>query len=118
MRLADAVRGALAAALITCAAASVAAPPPGYGKVETFQPGRKYNCVPTADRKGWDCQESADKPGNSPPPPAAETQPEVAPVPATPPEVAPAVAQSPNPPPAPAAPHDPPPPVAAPPPAP
>jgi len=31
---------------------------PAYGKVETFQPGKKYNCVPTADHKAWDCSES------------------------------------------------------------
>lgn len=29
-----------------------------YGKVETFEPGKKYNCVPTPDHKGWDCSES------------------------------------------------------------
>ena len=34
------------------------ADPPSYGKVETFQPGKKYNCVPTADHKAWDCNES------------------------------------------------------------
>ena len=31
---------------------------PAYGKAQTFEPGKKYNCVPTADRKGWDCSES------------------------------------------------------------
>ncbi len=31
---------------------------PAYGKVETFQPGKKYNCVPTPDHKAWDCSES------------------------------------------------------------
>ena len=39
-------------------AGSVHADAPAYGKVETFQPGKKYNCVPTADRKAWDCSES------------------------------------------------------------
>jgi len=31
---------------------------PAYGKVETFQPGKKYDCVPTPDHKAWDCSES------------------------------------------------------------
>lgn len=55
-----------------------------YGKVETFQPGKKYNCVPTADRKGWDCQESgvAPKPSPTPTPPPPATTP--TPAPATP----------------------------------
>ncbi|MBS0570381.1 MAG: hypothetical protein JSS28_07225 [Proteobacteria bacterium] len=41
---------------LVCAAASAHAEPSDYGKVDTFQPGKKYNCVPTADRKGWDCK--------------------------------------------------------------
>lgn len=28
-----------------------------YDKADTFEPGKKYNCVPTTDRKGWDCSE-------------------------------------------------------------
>ena len=47
--------GVLAAVLL---AGFAHADAPGYGKVETFQPGKKYNCVPTADHKGWDCSES------------------------------------------------------------
>lgn len=35
----------------------VPAEEPAYGKVETFQPGKKYNCVPASDGKGWDCRE-------------------------------------------------------------
>ena len=49
-------RGALAAALIF--AGLVHADAPRYGKVETFQPGKKYHCVPTPDHKAWDCSES------------------------------------------------------------
>ncbi|MBU6200277.1 MAG: hypothetical protein KGP08_11555 [Xanthomonadaceae bacterium] len=44
-------------ALALLSAAAVAqADPSDYGKVDTFQPGKKYNCVPSADRKGWDCK--------------------------------------------------------------
>jgi len=49
-------RGALAAALIFAGLAHADAP--RYGKVETFQPGKKYHCVPTPDHKAWDCNES------------------------------------------------------------
>ena len=49
-------RGALAAALIFAGLAHADAP--RYGKVETFQPGKKYHCVPTPDHKAWDCSES------------------------------------------------------------
>src|SRR4051812_7659352 len=49
------------------------ADPPSYGKVETFQPGKKYNCVPTSDHKAWDCNESgkASEPRAEIPPAAA-----------------------------------------------
>ncbi len=47
----------VAALTIGALTPSVHAEPPGYGKVETFQPGKKYNCVPAADGKGWDCKE-------------------------------------------------------------
>lgn len=55
---------------LALAANSVVAAPPAYGKVDTFQPGKKYNCVPTADRKGWDCAESgkAEIPATAPEP--------------------------------------------------
>jgi hypothetical protein len=41
-----------------------------YGKVDTFEPGKKYSCLPTADRKGWDCTQNgkAVEPPPSPPP--------------------------------------------------
>lgn len=39
--------------LLACADVCTAAP--DYGKLDTFEPGKKYNCVPTPDRKGWDC---------------------------------------------------------------
>ena len=48
-------RGVLAALLLAGVAHADA---PNYGRVETFQPGKKYNCVPTADHKAWDCSES------------------------------------------------------------
>lgn len=38
----------------------------GYGQVETFQPGKKYNCVPAADGKGWDCKEIGKAEARSP----------------------------------------------------
>ncbi len=43
------------------------ADPPTYGSVETFQPGKKYSCLPTPDHKGWDCKEigEAAEPNNS-----------------------------------------------------
>jgi len=67
---------------------------PSYGKVETFQPGKKYNCVPTPDHKGWDCSVS----GKATEPPrektAAPTTPSAAPMPS---------AATPAPPPTPAA---------------
>ena len=53
MRWAD--YGPIAALLLAGLARADA---PTYGKVETFQPGKKYNCVPTPDRKAWDCSES------------------------------------------------------------
>ena len=49
-------RGLVGAALLITGFAH--ADTPGYGKVETFQPGKKYNCVPTPDHKAWDCNES------------------------------------------------------------
>ena len=55
MRLADAARRQFAAAAFLAFGATAAEP--RYGKVETFEPGKKYTCAPTADRKGWDCKE-------------------------------------------------------------
>lgn len=65
---------ALFAALSCCA--SVAAQNTPYNPAETFQPGKKYNCVPTADRKSWNCNEigkaesSSREPEDQPAPPA------------------------------------------------
>jgi septal ring-binding cell division protein DamX len=56
---------------------------PTYGKAQTFEPGQKYNCVPTADHKGWDCSESG-KAAQPHPAPAAAPAP-AAPRPETPP---------------------------------
>ncbi len=63
MRSADAARRALAAAILIVG--SVQAAETQYGKVETFQPGKKYTCLPTADHKGWDCREAAPKDGTA-----------------------------------------------------
>ena len=71
-------------------AASAHADPSDYGKVDTFQPGKKYNCVPTADRKGWDCSVTgtadvqpsappAAPPAQTPAAPVHETAPAAAP---------------------------------------
>lgn len=65
------LRESLALALL-CACAIAQADPSDYGKVDTFQPGKKYNCVPTADRKGWDCRMS----GAAQIPPAVAAEPE------------------------------------------
>ncbi|MGH8041194.1 MAG: hypothetical protein ACREPN_04020 [Rudaea sp.] len=68
-----------AGCVLVCAGVCAAAP--DYGKVDTFQPGKKYNCVPTADRKGWDCTENgkADVPPPEPVAPPASTSTEAAP---------------------------------------
>ena len=29
-----------------------------YDKTDTFEPGKKYTCVPTADHKRWNCNEA------------------------------------------------------------
>src|SRR5215469_8926223 len=75
---------------LVCAATGAHADPSDYGKVDTFQPGKKYNCVPTADRKGWNCQVTgkADIPAASTAPTAATPEP---PRPAAPPAPAPSV---------------------------
>ena len=65
------LRESLALALL-CACAIAQADPSDYGKVDTFRPGKKYNCVPTADRKGWDCRMS----GAAQIPPAVAAEPE------------------------------------------
>ena len=76
------VAAALLIVLSWCAGVYAQSTP--YNTSDTFQPGRKYNCVPTADRKGWECNEigKADKtvheaPVETPPPapPAQETRP-------------------------------------------
>ena len=57
-----------------------------YGKVDTFEPGKKYSCLPTADRKGWDCTQNGKAVDAPPaPPPAAP-----APAPSHPVQPAPA----------------------------
>ncbi len=65
-----------------------------YSPADTFQPGKKYNCVPTADRKGWDCSETG-KPvpakgkEREAPPAATAVEPAPAPIESTPPPAAP-----------------------------
>src|SRR5580765_8690611 len=76
MQLVEGMRALAAIALMF--GANAQADEPKYGKVETFQPGKKYTCVPTADHKGWDCNEIAPgsasgKQGSNAPP--AETTP-------------------------------------------
>src|SRR6478735_10726031 len=77
MRLAEVARALAAIALMFGAIAQ--ADEPQYGKVETFQPGKKYTCVPTADHKAWDCNEiapgGAAKPATGSSTPSAETTP-------------------------------------------
>ena len=77
MRSADLWRAAavLVVALFAVSA-SAAEPKPAksdYNKVDTFEPGRRYNCVPTPDRKGWDCSETG-KSGNQDEKPAVSTE--------------------------------------------
>jgi hypothetical protein len=72
-------------------AASAHADPSDYGKVDTFQPGKKYNCVPTADHKSWDCNvtgnaESAPAPAPAQTPAAPAAAPVHETAPAAPPE--------------------------------
>jgi hypothetical protein len=71
--------------------ASAHADPSDYGKVDTFQPGKKYNCVPTADHKGWDCNVAgkaeaaparAETPATPAPAPSHEAPPAESPPPA------------------------------------
>jgi septal ring-binding cell division protein DamX len=52
--------------MIVAPALAADADPPAYGKVDTFQPGKKYSCVPSADRKSWNCAE-AGKAGSADP---------------------------------------------------
>jgi len=70
-----------------CCTLAAAADKPGYGKVDTFEPGKKYSCVPTADHKGWDCTQSGkatDAPPAKTPEPAAAPSAAAASVPASP----------------------------------
>ena len=79
---------AMVAAAVAGGALTATANQSTYGKVDTFEPGKKYNCLPSADRKGWDCGEAGktvvphDNPAVNPPEPAAT------PTPAEPPPAA------------------------------
>lgn len=89
-------RFAATAMLVGVCATSIAQQQSEYGKVDTFQPGKKYTCVPTADRKGWDCKDIGNAPKEAerkpapPPPQPAPTPPQ----PASPPPAAPEPARS------------------------
>src|SRR5215475_12980098 len=65
MRLVDAAARLALAVAVGCAVVPARAAGQDYGKVETFQPGKKYNCVPTPDHKGWDCRELGGKNGDA-----------------------------------------------------
>ncbi len=63
-----------------------------YNRADTFEPGKKYTCVPTADHKGWDCNEAGKavqikpKDNDAPPPVTApESARAAAPAESTPP---------------------------------
>ena len=84
-----------AAAVVLCLAGSGSAPaapadPPAYGKVDTFEPGKKYNCVPTADHKNWDCTQAGKVTKDDTPPPAPRRDVPAAVAAATPPPPDPA----------------------------
>ena len=103
MPRAEVVLLAATAALLGAAAAR-GDEPRAYGKVETFEPGKKYNCVPTADHKGWDCSEIGTSTAPVAPPPAAapareaadSVRQESAPAPAATPAAAPPSARAPT----------------------
>jgi hypothetical protein len=80
------------AAVLGLAASAHAEPASDYGKVDTFQPGKKYNCVPTADRKGWDCNVTGKADVSPAPAPAQTPVAAPAPAPAQTPVAAPAPA--------------------------
>ena len=94
MRLVDAAHVALAVALMFMGI--VHAAEPQYGKVETFEPGKKYNCMPTPDHKGWDCKETGKESANSRPDPERRAE-ALAPAPAPAPQADTAVAPAPAP---------------------
>lgn len=71
-------------ALVSATNPPAPAPQKDYGQVETFQPGKRYNCVPTADHKGWNCQEIGKNETSGTPPVATQPAPVRAP-PASPP---------------------------------
>jgi hypothetical protein len=76
------------------------AAPQNYNGTETFEPGKKYNCLPTPDHKGWDCNEAGKageiKPKEMPTPPPAPA-PEPTPASSPPPaESAPTPAAQPS----------------------
>jgi hypothetical protein len=96
MHWADVCRAAAVALCLAGPVFATAADPPAYGKVDTFEPGKKYNCVPSADRKSWDCTQTGKVTKDAAPPapphhdeaaPAASASPQRS-VPSTPPSPA------------------------------
>ena len=69
MPWADCCRAAAIALFLAGSVTAAPADPPAYGKVDTFEPGKKYNCVPTADRKSWDCTQAGKVTKDDTPPP-------------------------------------------------
>jgi hypothetical protein len=65
----------IALAMLALAAGAIAAPanPPAYGKVDTFEPGKKYSCVPSADHKSWDCTQTGKATNDETAPPPRDT---------------------------------------------
>jgi hypothetical protein len=92
MHWADVCRAAAVALCLAGPVLATPADPPAYGKVDTFEPGKKYNCVPSADRKSWDCTQTGKvtkddtppAPRHDEPAPAATANPQRPPA-ATPP---------------------------------
>ncbi len=96
MRWADCCHAIVAATLcIVGSTLATAADQSTYGKVDTFEPGKQYKCVPSADRKSWDCAQTGKATNNDAAPaarhdepaPAVTAKPTAAPAPiaATPP---------------------------------
>jgi hypothetical protein len=90
MHWADVCRAAVVSLCLAGPVFATAADQPTYGKVDTFEPGKKYNCVPSADRKSWDCTQTGKVTKDDTPPPRRDE-----PAPAAPPRPAPATPPAP-----------------------
>jgi hypothetical protein len=94
MRLADRCRTFVATLCIVGSALATATDQSTYGKVDTFEPGKKYNCVPSADRKGWDCTQTGKATNNDAVPAVRHDEPASV-VPANPKSATPSAAATP-----------------------